>query len=119
MDVDYRFSSQVTDSGLEGDAAVRLYNEKPIEADRAADETTERDSDASHLRADPLRSPRHPVLPFELFGAAIEGFLDKRARCMLPRSINRSAEWRLAFGTVDTPDCHLVQPELARGFRDD
>src|SRR6202030_2885463 len=68
VDVDYRFSSKVADSGLEGDAAVRLYNEKPIEADRAADKTPERHADAAHLRADPFRSPRHSVLPFELFG---------------------------------------------------
>ena len=38
MDVDHRFSSQVADPGLEGDAAVRLYNEKSVEADRAADD---------------------------------------------------------------------------------
>ena len=119
MDVDYRFSSQVADAGLEGDAAVRLYNEKSVEADRAAHETTERDADAAHLRADPFRSPCYPVLPFELLRAAIEGLFEKCAGCMLPRSIYRSAEWRLALGTVDTPDRHLVQPELARSLRDD
>src|ERR1700735_1144610 len=121
MHIDNRLSSQVADSGLEGDAPVRLYDEKPIEADRAADETTERDADAAHLRADPFRSSRHSVLPFELLGAAIEGLLEKRAGRMQPRSIsiNRCAEWRLAFGTVDASDRYLVQSEFARGFRDD
>jgi len=38
---------------------------------------------------------------------------------VLPLAPYRSAKRRLAFGTVDAPDCDLVEFELARRFGDD
>src|SRR5271165_2063374 len=55
VNVDHRFRPQVADSRLEGYSAIGLDDQNPIEADRATDKTTERDTDTTHLGTDPLR----------------------------------------------------------------
>src|ERR1035437_6518972 len=117
MHVDHRFRSEVADSGLEVHTPIRLDNEETIEADRATDETTQRNPDAAHLRSDPFRRARDPLAPFELFCPAVEGFLEERARRVGSLALRRRSERRFAFRTIDSADGDLVEFELARRFR--
>src|SRR5260370_42249998 len=98
---------------------VRLDNEETIESDRAANITAERSPDAAHFCTDPLRRARSPLPPFELFRPAVEGFLEERARRIRPLAFHFRPEWRFALRTIDSADGDLVEPELARRFRDD
>src|SRR5208282_5937146 len=109
---------QVADSGLDAHTAVRLDNEDPIEAGRATDVATQRHAHATHLRADPFRGARHPLAPFELLRPAIEGFLEERARRIRPLAFHLRSEWRLALRAIDSARGHLIEPKLARSFRD-
>ena len=49
MDVNDRLRPQIADAGLEGDPAVGLHDEKPVEADRAAVVNAQGYADATHF----------------------------------------------------------------------
>src|SRR5882724_3710395 len=117
--VNHGLRSKIADSGLEADPAIGRDDQKSVEPDGAAYVTTEGYADAAHLRADPLRTARHPLLPLELLRAAIECILYESAGRVLQLALHRRSILRLALGTVDAADGHLVQTEFARSFGDD
>ena len=51
MYIHHRLRSQVADSGLESDVAIRLDDKKPVESDGAAHVTAQRNADAANFRA--------------------------------------------------------------------
>src|SRR5271170_3547771 len=77
MYIDHRLGSQVSDSGLESNPAIRLDNEKPVESDGAANVAAQRNPNAPNFRAYLLRSTCHPLIPFELLRATVECFFEK------------------------------------------
>ncbi len=115
----HRLGSQVTDSRLKGDPAVRLDDEKPVESYGATDVAAQRNANAADFGAYPLLRTRNPLAPFELLGATVECFLQECARRILAFPLHCRSQQRLALGAVDAADRHLVNSELARGFRDD
>jgi len=46
--------------------------------------------------------------------AIVQRFLEECARRILPFSLHRWSEWRLAFRAVDAANRHLINSELAR-----
>ena len=74
VDVNHRFCSQVSDSGLEAHPAIGRDHQKSVKADGAADVAAQRYANAAYLRADSLGIPRHPVLPIEFLRAALQCF---------------------------------------------
>ena len=110
MDIDHRFGSQISDSGLEAHPAIGRDDEQPVEADGAADVAAQRYADAAHFGADPFGAARHPLLPVELLRAALQRFLEKCAGRVLKLALHRRPVLRFAFRTVDVADRHLVQP---------
>jgi hypothetical protein len=86
MYIHHRLRSEIADSRLEGDAAIRLDHKKPVESDGAANVTAQRNADAANFRADLFRSTRDPLAPFELLRAAVERFLKNAlvAYCRFP-----------------------------------
>src|SRR5579862_5806726 len=103
------FRPQISDAGLDGDASVGLDDEQAVESDRSPDEATRGNTNASHHGSTALRSSE-TILPLELFGSAIEGFFQERARRMSPRSVSHRAYGRLALGTVHLSNLNLIEP---------
>src|ERR1017187_9132583 len=119
MYIHHRLGSKVADSRLEGDASIRLDDEKPVESDRASDVTTQRNANAANFRAFPLRSACDPLVPLELLRATVKCFFQECAGGILAFSLHYWSQRRLALGAVDAADGYLVNSQLARRFRDD
>src|SRR5580692_302875 len=119
VDINHGLRSQVPDPRLEGDSTIRFDHQKAVESDRAANVAAQRYADAANFRAHPLRRSRDPLAPLELLGTAIKRFLEECAGRILPFSLHRWSERGLAFRAVDAANCHLINSEFARSFRDD
>jgi len=121
MYIHHRLGSEVADSRLEGDVAIGLDHEKPVESDGATNVTAERNADAANFRAYLflIRSTRDALIPFELFGATVERFFQECAGGILALSLYYWSQRRFALGAVDAADRYLVESKFARGFRDD
>ena len=63
--------------------------------------------------------PSETVLPSELFGSAVEGFFQERARAMIARAISQRAYGRLAPWAVYFPNIDLIEPQFACGLGND
>src|SRR6185369_12411594 len=88
------------------------------EADTAAHIAAKRYANSSHLTANTFRRALYSLFPLELLGAAVKCFLEKTTRCVLQLALYRWSKRRFALRTIDAPDGYLVQPKLARRFRD-
>src|SRR6185436_9146036 len=102
--------------------AIRLDQEQPVEADRAARIRTDRDADAAALGAAAAlgRQRRLLRLPLEQVAALVERFPDEGAGHVGLLAVGqRGAERRVAGRGVDLADLDLVEPELLRRLRDD
>src|SRR5208337_3181531 len=119
VNVDHRLGSQVADARLETDTAIWPDDEQPVEPNRAANVTAQRDTNAANLCADSFRSARNPLAPSKLLRAAVERFFEKCAGGILPLALYRRSEWRFALGAVDAANGYLVDSQLARGLRYD
>src|ERR1700731_1041806 len=121
MYIHHRLGSQVADSGLESDVAIWLNDEKPVESDGAAHVTAQRNAHAANFRAYLflIRSTHDTLAPFELLGATVKCFFQECAGGILAFPLHHWSQRRLALGAVDAANRHLVNSELARGFRND
>src|SRR5580658_4291649 len=116
MYIDHRLGSEVADSRLESDAAIRFDDEKPVESDGAANVTAERHAHTANFRAYPLRRTRDPFAPLELLRAAVERFFQKCAGGVLALPLHYWPQRSFALGAVDAPNRYLVNSQLARSF---
>ena len=119
MHVGPGFRPQIADAGLDVDAAIGLDDEQAVKARGAAGVTADRHANAAHLRAVALAGVHFPFIPLELLGAAVERFLDERARRILLLARHERSERGFAFRGVHAPDGHLIHAEFPRGFRED
>src|ERR1022692_1775125 len=108
MYIHHRLGSQVADSRLESDAAIRLDDEKPVKSDGATNVTAQRNANAANFRAYSLRRTRDPLVPFELLGATVERFFQECAGGVLAFPLHYWSQRRLALGAVDAADRYLV-----------
>src|SRR5580704_4334683 len=60
-----------------------------------------------------------PFIPFKLLGTAVERFLDECARGIGLFALHERSERSLTLWSVEAPEGHLINPELARSFRED
>src|SRR5688500_8493974 len=99
--VGHRLRAEIADAGVDVHLAVRLDDEQAVEANRSADESADRDPDATHLRAVALAAGRLALDPPELGRAFVEALLQETARRIgaVAGGIRRT-EPCLAFGRI-------------------
>src|SRR5579862_4297342 len=109
MHIVHRLGSEISDSRLEAKHAVRLQQEQAVETDRAADICADGDAGPANLGTYFLWIAGNALGPLELLRALVQRLFDERAGGVssLPVGKGRS-ELRLAFGSVDPADGHLI-----------
>src|SRR5439155_8144118 len=78
MHVDDRVGPEVADPRLDGQPAVRLDHEEPVEPDSPPEVAAHRDADPADLRATPTVGDGLALVPLEELGATIDGFFQER-----------------------------------------
>ena len=116
MGIADRSRAEVADAGLNIEASIGLDDHQTVEADGTADEDAGGHTHAAYLVTALLRE-RHALIPFELFLAAVERFLNIGAGDVgaLAGFIG-GTHLRLAFGTVEAVQRDLIDAEFARGL---
>src|SRR6478752_2148159 len=105
--------AEIAHARLHVELAVRTNCHQPVVADRAGAVRANRDADPGDLRAVAPARSLHAFVPVELLDAAIERFLDERARDVTTGAlrIRRTVE-RLAFGRIHPADRDLIDAKL-------
>src|SRR5260370_2886949 len=111
----YRLRSEIPDSRLNVEPAVRPDDKEPIESNRAANVAATRDADAAPLRSASLWEI-FPFIPLERLRAPVKRFLQERARSILLFPVDERPEFCLPPMRVDLADGHLINRELSRGL---
>src|SRR5204863_2540847 len=116
-----RSGTVIADSRLDVEPAVGLDHQKAVESDRPGAVGAHRDTDAADFRSVALAALQLAFVPPEHPGTLVERLLDECARDVLPDRVRASrwAERRLSHGCVDATHLYLVDPQLARRFRND
>src|SRR5678816_1001583 len=110
----------IPDPRLDIQLAIGLDHEQTVEPDGAGAVRAHRDANAAHLRAISLAALLLALVPLEQRGALVQRFLDERAGGVLPDRLGTGgrAKQCLSGRRIDAADLHLIDPELARRFRE-
>src|SRR5260370_25884208 len=98
--VGYPLRSEIPDSRLNVEPAVRPDDKEPIESNRPANVAATRAADAARLRSASLWKI-FPFIPLERLRAAVKRFLQERARSMLLFPLDHRAAFLLALTRLD------------------
>src|SRR5277367_1001453 len=97
--------------------AIRLDDDQSVKSDVAAGIGAHGNADTPSLRTAAL-GLRDALFPLELFGAAVERFLDEGTGCVRQfAASSRRSERRFAFRSVDAAQGDLIDIEFPCGFR--
>ena len=118
--IEHGLGAEIADTGLDVQPAVWLDHAQAVEASRAGDVAAHGDADAADFRTHTLPAPRFARFPVERLGAAVERLLDEGTgdERLLPARI-RCSELGFAFRRIQLTNLDLIDPELARRFRED